>query len=361
MNDDEHYAALYCSKFPNKDKLDEIKRIIKWDLFRPILNGLFKGTEVGRPHVDVVVMAKMLVLQAWYSLSDEQLEIQCKDRLTFQNFLGYPESVPDARTVWLFRERLASSGKEGEFWELLNSQLKGLKVKEGESKDVVFMKVGEKEVEASKDNAHLQDSTVLEADSGAPTVGDIIRREQNEAKGDAKDGKGTSISISYDELKKSKERGDEAKTRRSVDGTWTKKRNKSYFGYKLHTKVVAKSGLIEDYEVTTASLHDNRVDFSLPGEPMVRDKAYSFVSAKGIPFTMIGASRGNPLSDDDRAVNRILSSIRAHVEHPYAVMRRVFHFTRMYITTIKRISVRAMFMCMSFNLMRIAYLLRPGD
>ena len=59
MNDDEHYAALYCSKFPNKDKLDEIKRIIKWDLFRPILNGLFKGTEVGRPHVDA---AKMLVL-----------------------------------------------------------------------------------------------------------------------------------------------------------------------------------------------------------------------------------------------------------------------------------------------------------
>ena len=201
---------------------------------------------------------------------------------------------------------------------------------------------------------------MLEADSGAPTVGGIIRRKQNEAKGD-KDGNGTSISISYDELKKSKEMGDEAKTRRSVDGTWTKKRNKSYFGYKLHTKVVARFGLIEDYEVTTASLHDNRVDLSLPGEPMVRDKAYSFVSAKGIPFTMIRASKGNPLSDDDRRVNRILSSIRAHVEHPYAVMRRVFHFTRMYVTTIKRVSVRAMFMCMSFNLMRIAFLLRPRD
>ena len=61
--------------------------------------------------IDVVVMAKMLVLQAWYSLSDEQLEIQRKDRLTFQNFLRYPDSVPDARTVWLFRERLAQTGK----------------------------------------------------------------------------------------------------------------------------------------------------------------------------------------------------------------------------------------------------------
>ena len=171
-------------------------------------------------------MAKMLILQAWYSLSDEQLEIQCKDRLTFQNFLGYPSSVPDARTVWLFRDRLASTGKEREFWELFNLQLKGLdlKVKEGESKGVVFMKIGEKEVKAGKDNAHLQDSTMLEADPGAPTAGDIIiRRKEDEAKGD-KDAKGTSISISYDELKDSREGGDEAKTRRSADGTWAMKR-----------------------------------------------------------------------------------------------------------------------------------------
>jgi hypothetical protein len=72
---------------------------------------------------------------------------------------------------------------------------------------------------------------------------------------------------------------------------------------------------------------------------------------------MIRASRGYPLSDDDRAVNRVLS--RAHVEHPYAVIRRTFHFTKMYVTT--RVGVRAMFMCMSFNLMSVAFLLRPRD
>ncbi len=233
-----------------------------------------------------------------------------------------------------------------------------MKVKEGETKEAVFIKLGEKEIRVDKDNAHLQDSTMLEADSGAPTVGDIIRRKEIEAKGDKN---GTQISISYDELKKSKERGDEAKTRRSADGTWAVKRGKSYFGYKLHTKVVAKLGLIEDYEVTTASLHDSRVDLSLPGEPTVRDKAYSPVSAKGIPFTMIRAQRGHPLSDEDREVNRILSGIRAHVEHPYAVIRRVFHFTRTYVTTISRVSVKAMFMCISYNLMRVAFLLRPKN
>ena len=64
---------------------------------------------------------------------------------------------------------------------------------------------------------------------------------------------------------------------------------------------------------------------------------------------MIRASSGHQPSDDDRAVNRILFNIRAHVEHPYAVMRRVFHFTRTYVTIGG--GVRAMFMYMSFNLM----------
>ncbi|MGC8558098.1 MAG: hypothetical protein ACP5NC_03785 [Nitrososphaeria archaeon] len=49
MDNNEHYASLYRRMFPHKDKLDEIKRVIKWDLFRPILNGLFKGRELADP------------------------------------------------------------------------------------------------------------------------------------------------------------------------------------------------------------------------------------------------------------------------------------------------------------------------
>ena len=72
---------------------------------------LFKNTGEGRPHVDVVLMMKVLVLQSWYGLADEMIETECKDRLTFQNFLGYPSEVPDSRTVWLFKERIANAGK----------------------------------------------------------------------------------------------------------------------------------------------------------------------------------------------------------------------------------------------------------
>ncbi|MGC9146066.1 MAG: transposase [Nitrososphaeria archaeon] len=76
-----------------------MERLKDWEVFRPILNSLFKDRPVERQHVHIVVMAKILDLQAWYSLSDELLEFRCKEMLTFQNFLNCPESFPDARTV----------------------------------------------------------------------------------------------------------------------------------------------------------------------------------------------------------------------------------------------------------------------
>ncbi len=56
----------------------------------------------------------MLVLQAWYGLSDPELERQATDRISFRRFLGYPESISDSTTVWLFRERLAETGRASE-------------------------------------------------------------------------------------------------------------------------------------------------------------------------------------------------------------------------------------------------------
>ncbi len=76
---------------------------------------------------------------------------------------------------------------------------------------------------------------------------------------------------------------------------------------------------------------------------------------------MIRAGRGHHLTDEEKEANRIMSSMRAHVEHPYAVLRRVFRFTRMYVTTIKRVSIKALFMCVSYNLMRALFLLKKSN
>tara|TARA_Y100000310_G_scaffold102684_1_gene100855 strand:- start:804 stop:992 length:189 start_codon:yes stop_codon:yes gene_type:complete len=61
-------------------------------------------------------MMKLLVLQQWYGLSDPELERQTNNRISFRSFLGFPNVIPDATTVWLFRERLAETGKDKEVW-----------------------------------------------------------------------------------------------------------------------------------------------------------------------------------------------------------------------------------------------------
>jgi len=172
----------------------------------------------GRPNMDEVLLIKLLVLQQWYGLSDPELERQVADRISFRKFLGFPETIPDYSTVWYFRERLLETGKDQEIWRELQKQLdsKGLKVKEGV----------------------IQDATFITADPGHAPV--------------------------------DKPRGPEAKTRRNKDGTWTKKGNKSHFGYKLHTKSCREYGLMRELETTTASVHDSQIDLSqtrsgLPG------------------------------------------------------------------------------------------------
>jgi len=74
-------------------------------------------------------------------LSDLELERQVTDRISFRNFLKFPEIIPDRSTVWAFRERLKETGKDQKIWEELQQQLdsKGLKVKEGIVQDATFI------------------------------------------------------------------------------------------------------------------------------------------------------------------------------------------------------------------------------
>jgi IS5 family transposase len=95
----------------------------------------------GRPNFDLILMLKVLLLQQWYGLSDLETENQISDRISFMKFLGFPDSVPESRTIWLFRERMAQTGKDETVWEELQRQLdfKGLQVKRGTIQDATFI------------------------------------------------------------------------------------------------------------------------------------------------------------------------------------------------------------------------------
>ena len=67
------FRSEYRNRFPDGDRLGKVANLVDWDAFRSVLEPLFKNSGEGRPHVDVVLMVKVLVLQSWYWLADEQV------------------------------------------------------------------------------------------------------------------------------------------------------------------------------------------------------------------------------------------------------------------------------------------------
>ena len=247
------------------NKLGEIRDIIDWKQFRPIISDMYHDNKEsgGRPHTDEILMIKMHILAGWHGLSDYELELLATDRVSFRHFLGYPEKIPDRSTIWKFREDLAKNGKIHLIWEELQRQLeeKGYTIKRGT----------------------IQDASFITSDPGHASS--------------------------------EKLRGDAAKTRRSRDGTWAKKGSKSEFGYKVHTIIDKEHQFIWRFDTTTASLHDSQIDLSEKGETVYRDKGYfGTIPFASMDKTMRRAVRGKPLSEKNKRRNRAISKVRGLVE-----------------------------------------------
>src|SRR6201995_1229404 len=108
---DERLKALSAAG----DPLERLSRVVDFEVFRDELETVLSRSDRskgGRPPYDAVLMFKVLVLQTLYTLSDEQTEYQLKDRLSFMRFVGLAlhDAVPDAKTIWLYREQLARAG-----------------------------------------------------------------------------------------------------------------------------------------------------------------------------------------------------------------------------------------------------------
>ncbi|GBR56822.1 hypothetical protein GCM10007872_23310 [Gluconobacter sphaericus NBRC 12467] len=101
--------------FDVEERLEAFSWTVDFEAFRPDLEKALAysdGSKGGRPPFDPVLMFKILLIQTLNNLSDEQTEYLINDRLSFMRFLGLglSDRVPDAKTVWLFRERLIEAG-----------------------------------------------------------------------------------------------------------------------------------------------------------------------------------------------------------------------------------------------------------
>jgi len=126
--------ARYRDLDAKKDPLVALNAAVPWEDFRARLSAVWRKPEeerknaAGRKPWDEVIIFKTLVLQALYNLSDDQIEYQIRDRLSFMRFLGLglADRVPDATTVWLYREKLAQAGLVEALFDAFEAHLKTL-------------------------------------------------------------------------------------------------------------------------------------------------------------------------------------------------------------------------------------------
>ena len=130
------------------DPLVGLNAVIDWEVFRPELNRVHekeRKRNAGAKPVDVVLMFKLLILQQLHNLSDDGIEYQVRDRLSFMRFLGLQleDRVPDAKTVWLYRERLKALNLVDVLFARFDEQLaaQGYVARAGLMIDATFVEV----------------------------------------------------------------------------------------------------------------------------------------------------------------------------------------------------------------------------
>ena len=157
-----------------KDFLTRLNRMVPWETFRPTLRKIRekpRKSNAGRKPLDEVLLFKMLVLQKLYNISDEDLEYQVNDRLSFMQFLnlGLEERVPDATTVWLFREQLQQRELVEALFEQFESYLQqaGYQAQDGQIVDATLVPVP-KQRNGKEENQQIKNGQMPEDWSAQP-------------------------------------------------------------------------------------------------------------------------------------------------------------------------------------------------
>jgi len=316
------------------DPLEKLNKFIQWEDFRKTLTKAFKKEAQGpggRPAFDYVMMLKILVLQKLYNMADDKTEYLIKDRLSFQRFLGLQlcDTVPDAKTIWHFREELKTARVLdtvfNRFVEKLENQ--GIITRSGSIVDATFV------------DAPRQRNT----------------KEENK---EIKEGK------TPEEWEKEENR--HKKAQKDVDARWATKNKERHYGYKNHVKIDKKSKIITKYRTTSAEVHDSQELKGLiekkKDKRLYGDSAYTGEEVQScIPQTIQNrihekGYRNRPLTKTQKRANKAKSKIRARVEHVFGAMT---HYGGIFIRTIglARAQTQIGLLNLTYNLARYAYIM----
>jgi IS5 family transposase len=150
------------------DPLEKLNSGVDFEIFRQKLEqGLTKVAKGkgGRPPYDYVLMFKILILQRYYNLSDEQTEYQINDRMSFMRFLDLTiaDDIPDSRTIWKFTEQITDLELTEPLFKRFEEELVKLNliVNEGKIIDASF-------VEAPRQRNSKEENARIKKEGAAP-------------------------------------------------------------------------------------------------------------------------------------------------------------------------------------------------
>jgi IS5 family transposase len=330
-------ATRYDALSQQGDPLDALALHVPWETFRPALVTVLqrsKRQKGGRPPFDAVLMFKILILQALYNLSDDQTEYQIRDRLSFMRFLelDLDQRIPDAKTIWLFRETLTQAQVVETLFDQFEAYLAehGLQPRGGQLIDASLVPVPKQR------NSREENDTIKAGECPAEWDEQPNKRRQKD-----------------------------------TQARWTKKHGTSHYGYKNHVNVDKKHKLIRQYAVTDAAVHDSQVleEVLLPAEggcDIWADSAYrseeieTRLKAKRLRSKIHDkGARNKALTAQQRTRNRARSRIRARVEHVFG--HQVTAMGGKLIRTIGLLRARAKIGLknLTYNLQRFLVLTRP--
>src|SRR6516164_403806 len=237
------------------DPLETIKKIVRWEDFRADIESVTemkpeeRKSNAGRKPYDAILKFKIVVLQSLHNLSDEQTEYLIRDRLSFMRFLDLDLEgpVPDATTIWLFREALAQAGLIDKLFERFGQHL--------ETEGYIAR------------GGQIIDATIVSVPKQRNT------KEENEA-------------IKAGKTPEGWEKQPAKNAQKDKDARWTKRNDESFYGYKNHLGVDKGHKLIRKWDATDAAVHDSQklddlLDLSNTGNGVWADSAYR--SARGEP------------------------------------------------------------------------------
>ena len=283
--------------------LDEMERVVPWLALCALIEPYYPKPGNGRPPIGVERMLRIYFLQQWFNLSDPGVEEALYDSLAMRRFVGIDlgrEPVPDETTMCRFRHLLEEHALGRRLFAEVHRHLaeKGLKVATGT----------------------IVDATIISAPSSTKNAGKA----------------------------------------RDPDMHQTKKGNQWYFGMKGHFGVDSRSKLIHSVAATPANVADSRVlpellhgrETRVWGDQAYRGqrRAIRAKAPRARDFTNRRYRHHGIVDEVERAKNRAKSKVRAKVEHPIGVIKRVFGFAKVRYRGLKKNVHRLIVTCALANL-----------